>query len=49
MSFVIANAVKQSVEMKKKSLSFISRKLTDWFNETPIRCTRNDRIQNLTT
>jgi hypothetical protein len=28
----------------KVSLKFFAREQTDWFNETPIRFTRNDKI-----
>jgi hypothetical protein len=40
---VIANEVKQSFGMMQISLKTLARKLTDWFNETPIHCVRNDK------
>ena len=37
---------KQSVGLMQLSLNAFARKLTDWFNETPIHYARNDKVHN---
>jgi hypothetical protein len=44
MCFVTASETKQSVGLVQLNLNTSARKLTDWFNETPIRFTLNDTM-----